>query len=75
VKAYLIKLEDNVWSEHCKKCGELDDQDDDARNPQRLARQGMQMKTKGETKMKWLAKDRDHLYSSLAAIDAWCEDP
>ncbi len=39
VKAYWIKLEDNVWTEHCGQFGELDDQDDDARNPQRLARQ------------------------------------
>ena len=70
VKAYLMRLEDNVWTEHCGKFGEQDGRVDNARNQQRHA----YLDTLKEMEMRWkeMARCKDHLYSSRVEANDGC---
>jgi hypothetical protein len=68
-----MRLEDNVWIEHCKQFGEQDGRVKDARNQHRHAH--LDMLT--ETKMRWkeMARCKDHLYLGHVEAKDGCVDP
>jgi hypothetical protein len=75
MKAYLMRLEDNVWTEHCGQFGEQDGRVDDARNQQRHAHLDTPKETKTEAKWEEMAKCKDHLYSGRVEANDGCVDP